>query len=67
MPYTHGRPPEQDHGLHGGGRGGKEPLIFRDEQTIKFSGGGIAYSVLSRDHKNEQCVLILPEEADDSP
>ena len=41
-----------------------EPIIFRDEQTIKFSGGGVAYSVLSRDHKNEQCVLISAEGAD---
>lgn len=60
MPDNHGRPPEQGDGLHGPGRDG-QPIIFRDEQTIKLDGGGVAYSILSRDHKNEQCVVLWKE------
>lgn len=40
MPNNHGRPPEQGDGLHGPDRDG-QPIIFRDEQTIKLDGGAL--------------------------
>ena len=40
MPDAHRRSPEQGDGLHGPGRDG-QPIIFRDEQTIKLNGGAL--------------------------
>ena len=40
MPNNHGRPPKPGDGLHGPGCDG-QPIIFRDEQTIKLNGGAL--------------------------
>lgn len=41
-----------------------QPIIFRDDVTIKIDGGGTAFSVCERDHKGMQCVLISDERDD---
>ena len=34
----------------------KEPIVFRDDITIKIDGGGIAFTLGARDFKGVQCV-----------
>lgn len=34
-----------------------EPIIFRDDITIKIDGGGTAFTVGARDYKGAQCVM----------
>lgn len=56
MPYTHGRPPKPGDGLHGPGRD-EQPIIFRDEQTIKLNGGGhCLFHSLQRPQKRTVCI-----------
>lgn len=33
-----------------------EPIVFRDDITIKFDGGGVAFTLGARDFKGVQCV-----------
>lgn len=35
----------------------QEPIVFRDDITIKIDGGGVAFTVGARDHKGVQCVM----------
>ena len=34
-----------------------EPIVFRDDITIKVDGGGCAFTLSERDHKGVQCVM----------
>ena len=36
----------------------KEPIAFTTEMTPKVDGGGIAFSLRSRDYKDAQCIAI---------
>lgn len=38
-----------------------EPICFRPEQTIKVDGGGVAFTLESREFKAPQCVVIKNE------
>lgn len=35
----------------------QEPIVFRDDITIKIDGGGVAFTVGARDYKGVQCVV----------
>lgn len=35
-----------------------EPIAFTTEMTPKVDGGGIAFSLRSRDYKDAQCVAV---------
>lgn len=35
----------------------KEPIVFRDDITIKIEGGGIGFTLGARDHKGVQCIV----------
>ena len=42
-----------------------EPIVFRDDITIKVDGGGCAFTLSERDHKGVQCVVIRRENGAD--
>lgn len=55
-----------DESIINGKRGGYVPMIvqpicFRPEQTIKVDGGGVAFTLESREFKAPQCVVIRNE------
>lgn len=37
----------------------EEPIVFRDDITIKIDGGGTAFTVGARDYKGVQCVMQM--------
>lgn len=43
-----------------------EPICFRPEQTIKIDGGGVAFTLESREYKSPQCVVIRHELPNDN-
>lgn len=41
-----------------------EPIVFTNDTWMKINeGGGIAYSLLERDHKDPQCVVVEDAES----
>ena len=40
----------------------EEPIAFTTEMTPKVDGGGIAFSLRSRDYKDAQCIAVHTNE-----
>jgi len=40
-----------------------EPIAFRDDITIKIDGGGVGFTLGSRDFKGVQCVVVCGKES----